>query len=89
MKRLILSQKGSVNKYLEKVNILFYYHKIDKKIDKLKLKWNQIYQKYRSKRLNKIDNEYLSLLLSLEYKCHKLWAGAEEFSPGLSKAGLT
>ena len=42
MRRLTLSQKASVNKYLEKVNILFHYHKIDKKIDKLKLKWNQI-----------------------------------------------
>ena len=31
MRRLTLSQKGLVNKYLEKENTLFYYYKIDKK----------------------------------------------------------
>ena len=46
-------------------------------------------QKHRKDRLNKTDNEYSSILLSLEHKCCKLRAGAVEFLPVLSKAGLT
>ena len=42
MRRLTLSNKGSVNQYLSRVQTLFYYHQINKKIDRLKENWNHL-----------------------------------------------
>ena len=58
MKRLALSNKGAIEKYLSKAQSLFDHHKIDTKIDKLKDDWDNSDQNQRRRELNKIDKEF-------------------------------
>ena len=89
MRRLTLSNKGSVKQYLSRAQTLFYHHQINKKINRLKENWNHLEKDQRKNKLNKIDSEFISLLLSSEKKYRKLHARVIEYSLTLSKAELT
>ena len=72
MRRLVLSNKGVVKRHLSRAQSLFNHHNIDKKIKRLNENWDSSDQNQRGRELNKICEEFTSLLLSSEKKYRKL-----------------
>ena len=85
MRRLISSQPQSVTNYIERSEQLFEEHRIHKKIKDIQQMWDTWSQDEREVRLNKIDAEVTSLLLSTEKVYRKLRIGVVSYSPELSK----
>ena len=66
MRQLTIAQGKLVQQYIDKVEYLLDYHKIEHKIKKLKTKQNDIKTGQRLDRLNKIDKQTTESLLSAE-----------------------
>ena len=68
---------------------MFEEYRIQRKVIQLQLLWSKLSRSKREVDLNKIDEQVISLLLSIERNCRKLRTGAVSFLPKLSKLGLT
>ena len=89
IQQLTLAQPNSVKNYLERAITSFEYHKINKKLNKIDRNWESTIQIEREERQNLLDKEVIDILISLEKKYRNLRAGIVEYSPELSKLGLT
>ena len=88
MRCLVLSQASKVNRYIQKVELLIHYYKINNKLQALKMNWNNIHSWVWKKRLDLIDKQTTELLLCAKWQYRNLRAGTIAFSPDLSKVGL-
>ena len=89
MRRLISSNSASVDSYLSYTKEKIKLHKIIPKLNKLINESPPSHPERSATILNQLDDQLHQIFTSAEKQCRKIRCGQVDFSPELSKLGLT
>lgn len=89
MRRLISSNTTSISSYLSCTKEKIKLHEIILKLNELINESSSTNPEYSAETINQLDDQLHQIFTSAEKQCRKIRCGQVDFSPELSKSGLT